>query len=329
MERLGRSGSSRNGGRAYIVWDYLFLCVKLEWFIRNGQIRRSGWRYIGLSDCLGNCKTRQPHGSGFCNRGHCSVLRDVLRIRTGIPNTSDDTYTFCIWAILTLPFALASRNLAHWTVWLVILIVASTAYSNSGLRLAGNHIASNIRNIAVSGGLIVALIVLDKILSPRLVWARAEWFRILLVLAVIGFSFIGFTESFWDTGHGLWLLSLGLICGLLAYLYYLKASLGTLALASFGVFILVAQFAFKLFEHADAFEGIVGIFFLQFIWMGGLTLGLDKAFRHFLTLPSSRLSIEASKADDDGIRFVMSLTEFFGQTGLAESEVSKMLASDV
>ena len=29
---------------------------------------------------------------------------------------------FVFWAILTLPFALASRNLAHWTVWLVILM---------------------------------------------------------------------------------------------------------------------------------------------------------------------------------------------------------------
>ncbi len=234
---------------------------------------------------------------------------------------------FVFWAILTLPFALASRNLAHWTVWLVILIIAITAYSNSGLRLAGYPIAANMLNIAVSGGLIVALILLDKILSPRLVWARAEWFRILLVLAVIGFSFISFTESFWVNGQGLWLLSLGLICGLLGYLYYSKPSLGTLALAGFGVFILVAQFTFKLFEVAD--EGIVGIFFLQFILMGGLTLGLVKAFRHFLTLPSSRLSIEASKADDDRIRFVISLTEFCGQMGLAESEVSNILASDV
>ena len=234
---------------------------------------------------------------------------------------------FVFWAILTFPFALASRNLAHWTVWLVILIVAITSYSNSGLRLAGDQIVANLLNIAVSGGLIVALIVLDKILSPRLVWARAEWFRILLVLAVIGFAFIGFTESFWDTGHGLWLLSLGLICGLLAYLYYLKPSLGTLALASFGIFILVAQFAFKLFEYAD--EDIVGIFFLQFIWMGGLTLGLVKAFRHFLTLHSSRLSIEALKADEDRTQFAMSLTEFCGQTGLAESEVSNILAIDI
>lgn len=95
---------------------------------------------------------------------------------------------------------------------MVISIVAITAYSNSGLRLSGNHIATNMLNIAVSGGLIVALIVLDKILSPRLVWARAEWFRILLVLAIISFSFIGLSESFWDTGHGLWFLSLGLIC---------------------------------------------------------------------------------------------------------------------
>ena len=31
---------------------------------------------------------------------------------------------FVFWAILTLPFALASRNLAHWAVWLVILTVA-------------------------------------------------------------------------------------------------------------------------------------------------------------------------------------------------------------
>ena len=234
---------------------------------------------------------------------------------------------FVFWAILTLPFALVSRNLAHWTVWLVILIIAITAYSNSGLRLAGDHIAANLLNISVSGGLIVALIVLDKILSPRIVWARAEWFRILLVLAVIGFAFIGFTESFWDTGQGLWLLSLGLICGLLAYLYYLKPSLETLAFAGFGLFVLVAQFAFKLLENAD--EVIVGIFFLLFIWMGVLTLGLVKAFRHFLTLPSSRLSIEALKANDGRKRFVISLTEFCGQTGLAESEVSNILASDV
>jgi uncharacterized membrane protein len=51
---------------------------------------------------------------------------------------------FVFWAILTFPFTLASRNLAHWTVWLVIFIVAIATYSNSGLRLAGNHFSISI-----------------------------------------------------------------------------------------------------------------------------------------------------------------------------------------
>lgn len=233
---------------------------------------------------------------------------------------------FVFWAILTFPFALASRNLAHWAVWLVIFIVAITAYSNSGLRLAGDHIAANILNIAVSGALILALIVLDKVLAPRLVWARAEWFRVLLVLAVIGFAFIGFTESFWETGKGLWLLALGLTGLLLGYLYKFNPSLRILALASFGVFVLVAQFGFKLLEDVNS---IVGILFLLFIWMGGLTLVLVKAFRHFLTLSTTQLNIGTSTDEDGRAPFVMPLAEFCEQMGLEESGVSNILESDI
>jgi hypothetical protein len=236
---------------------------------------------------------------------------------------------FVFWAILTFPFTMASRNLAHWTVWLTILIVAIAAYSNTGLRLAENHFAANMLNIAVSGGLILALIILDKILAPRLVWTRAEWFRVLFVLAIISFSFIGFTESFWDTGNWLWLLALGLICGLLAYLYYFKPSLGTLALASFSVFTLVAQFGFKLFEKLDSTTSFVGVFFLLSLWMFGLSLGLIKAFRHFLTLSKSQQNITALKGGGRHVSFVMSLAEFCEQIGLEESGVSNVLTSNI
>jgi hypothetical protein len=233
---------------------------------------------------------------------------------------------FVYWAILTLPFALASRNLAHWTVWLVISIVAIAAYSNSGLRLAGYDFAANVLNTVVSGGLILVLILLDKILAPRLVWARAEWFRVLLVLAIIGFAFAGFTESFWGTGNGLWLLAFGFACGLLAYLYYFKPSLAILALASFGVFSLVAQFGFKLFENT---AHIVGGLFLLFIWMGGLTLGLVKAFHHFLALSKPQQNIEASKDDDGRVSFVVSLSEFCERLGLEESGISDVLKTNM
>jgi len=56
---------------------------------------------------------------------------------------------FVFWAVLTLPFALASRNLAHWAVWLIILTVAVSSYANSGLRLAGKDMGANLLNIGV------------------------------------------------------------------------------------------------------------------------------------------------------------------------------------
>lgn len=188
---------------------------------------------------------------------------------------------FVFWAILTLPFALASRNLAHWAVWLTILVVAITTYTNSGLRLVGNDVGANILNIVISGGFIGALFFLDKIIAPRMEWARAEWFRVLLVLGAVGFAFFGFTESFWgrEANGILWLLAIGLLGGLVAYLYFRKPSLATLSLATFGAFTLVAQFGFKLFEVSS---GDVGVFFMIFIWLGGLTVGMVALFRHYI-----------------------------------------------
>ena len=188
---------------------------------------------------------------------------------------------FVFWAALTLPFALASRNLAHWTVWIVILTVAMSAYANSGLRLAGNDSGANILNIIVSGGFITALVVLDKLIAPRMSWARAEWFRVLLVLGAVGFAFFGFTESLWScSSHELlWSVALGLVGALIAYLFYRKPSLATLSLATFGAFALIAQFGFKLFE---GFNDGVGVLFLIFIWLGGLTAGMVVLFRRYI-----------------------------------------------
>jgi len=188
---------------------------------------------------------------------------------------------FVFWAALTLPFALASRNLAHWTVWIAIFTVAVTTYANSGLRLEGNDAGANLLNIFVSAGFITALIGLDKFIAPRMSWARAEWFRVVLVLGAIGFAFFGFTESFWGhSSYGLvWIIALGVVGALIAYLYYRKPTLATLSLATFGGFTLIAQFGFKLFE---GFNDGVGVFFLIFIWLGGLTVGMVALFRRYI-----------------------------------------------
>ena len=206
---------------------------------------------------------------------------------------------FVFWAALTLPFALASRNLAHWTVWIVIFTVAVTTYANSGLRLAGYDVGANLLNILVSGGFVATLMGLDKIIALHMRWARAEWFRVLLVLGAIGFAFFGFTESFWDRGSQglLWIISLGIIGALIAYLYYRKPTLAALSLATFGGFTLVAQIGFKLFE---GFNDSVGVFFLVFIWLGGLTVGLVALFRHYIkTLKTTAKVIDAEVETPD------------------------------
>ena len=233
---------------------------------------------------------------------------------------------FLFWAVLTLPFALASRNLAHWTVWLVILTVAVTSYTNSGLRLAGEDNAANMLNIAVAGGCIAALILLDRVLAPRLKWTRAEWFRVLLVLGATGFAFFGFTESFWGVRSWLWALAFGLICGLLAYLYVLKPSLATLSLASFGLFTLVAQFGFKVFKGGG---DEVGIFFVIFIWLGALTIGLVATFRHFIKRFKSVTSVNIIDDQEDTAPFTRKISSFSQALGVEESTLAEVFAGDM
>lgn len=232
---------------------------------------------------------------------------------------------FVFWAVLTLPFALASRNLAHWTVWIAIFTVAVSTYANSALRLAGNDVGANILNIVVSGGFVAALIALDKVIALRMEWARAEWFRVLLVLGAVGFAFFGFVESFWArSANGLlWIIALGFIGVLIAYLYFRKPTLATLSLATFGGFTLIAQFGFKLFQ---GFNDDVGIFFLVFLWLGGLTVGMVALFR--LYIQKFKTSSEAVSADVKAVEIKsVAIEEFSNHLAVNNASLSEFLSS--
>ena len=232
---------------------------------------------------------------------------------------------FVFWAALTLPFALASRNLAHWTVWLVIFTVAVSSYANSALRLAGDDVAANVLNISIASGFVLGLMLLDKIISPRFKWARAEWFRVLLVLGAVGFAFFGFTESFWEERYLWWVLALAVNAGLLAYLYFFKPSLATLALASFGIFTLAAQFGFKVFDRiGDDFS----VFFIIFLWLGALTTGLVILFRHYLKRFKAAPHLTALDKNEAQAAFSRSSAEFSNHMKLNEASITDILTSD-
>ena len=278
----------------------------------------------GIAACLFAwilSKLDSPEGQAF-GIGATVLVGVMFAVLGQVYQTPAMLHTpFVFWALLTLPFALASRNLAHWTVWLVILTVAVSSYANFGLRLAGDDIAANLLNLAVAGGIIGGLILLDQLIAPRLAWARAEWFRVCLVLGAVGFSFIGFVESFWSHGRLIWTIPLLLLWGLAAYLYIFKPTLAALSLASFGFFTLIAQFGFKFFEDDSS---SVEIYFLLFIWLIALTIGLVAIFRHFVSrfkTGPDRLSPMAVPSEANGV----SVTDFSNHLNLDEADVRDVL----
>lgn len=236
---------------------------------------------VGIAACLLAwvvAKLDSPAGQAF-GIGATVLVGVMFAVLGQVYQTPAMIHTpFVFWAILTLPFALVSKNLAHWSVWLVILVIAVSTYANSGLRLADNDLGANRLNLVVGAGLFGALVITDKILAPRAKWARAEWFRVLLVLGIVGFITFSFAESYWGSLSGYWILAFALAICLIGYLYVLKPSLATLSLASFGLFTLAAQFGVKLFDNFN-----VGDWFMIFLWTAFLTVGLVARFRHFVS----------------------------------------------
>jgi uncharacterized membrane protein len=70
-----------------------------------------------------------------------SILVGVLLAVIGqVYNTDADYHVlFSAWAVLILPWTLASRSAAHWTVWLVVLYFALSLYGEQVLILELPH----------------------------------------------------------------------------------------------------------------------------------------------------------------------------------------------
>ena len=193
---------------------------------------------------------------------------------------------FVLWAAMTLPFAAVSRNLAHWTVWLIIALVAMFAYAETGFYIAGHPLAADML-IGFSALLAIAgVIVLDGFIRPRYDWARASWFRLFLIAVAGGLLVTVFTSTFWPwRSTDLKALSYGLSAvtflsslGLIFYLYKFKPTLAGSSIATFASTAMVVQMVIKVFEQTS---WDIGTFFAIFVIFTGMTIGLGFLFKHF------------------------------------------------
>jgi uncharacterized membrane protein len=240
---------------------------------------------------------------------------------------------FVLWAVLTLPFAAASKSRAHWAVWIAIFIVAVTSYVNAGVRPMRSDVFANGLHVGLGAGFALLVAAYDKLITLAKGIKSPDWFRLYLIAISGAFAFAGFTEAFWDN-HGasktlLWLASIGVALGLLAYLYRSRKSLASMALAGFALVTLVGQFSFKLFE--TGMDDTL-VFLLNAVWMGGVTVALAKLFQFFIARMKSvapqagrqNASVKPENGADD---IVFQISEFSSKMGLKADNIQSAITA--
>jgi len=125
----------------------------------------------------------RPEGAGALVVA--TVLTGVLLAVIGqVYQTGADPWQlFALWAALALPWALASKNAAHWLVWLVVLHIAAVLYSDEALVQTG--LLGDLQAlVAVSLLPLLVLAAREVIVARGAAWAAAGWTRLVPGLAV-------------------------------------------------------------------------------------------------------------------------------------------------
>ena len=185
-----------------------------------------------------------------------SVLTGVLLAVIGqVYQTGADPWQlFALWAGLSLPWALASNNAAHWLVWLAVLQIAAVLYA--GQVLLPRELLSDTQALVALALLpFLALAAREVLVARGQSWAGARWTRLVPVMAGLAGFAIGTWQFLLDDAQEIWrsaagdtvLAPAGLLValGLLAAVYRRRLpDLGVLAAATgFGALFLIGLFA--------------------------------------------------------------------------------------
>lgn len=204
---------------------------------------------------------------------------------------------FTFWAILAFPFALMSRSLAHWAVWVVIACIAALALSVDTLEPHFGESVAALFILCVSA-LIFAASWGYGYLTKKAGSQPSIWFRPFLTIIAAGLAVTVFSTMFWSDNFLIALLAVGLLFGAFWSRYKSSPTLAGLSLLAFALLIVAAQIGLRvIFDMGDF--GVFTLFF-AFLWMVGLTFALSKAVSHFQDITASEEAREKStKARSD------------------------------
>ena len=150
-----------------------------------------------------------------------SVLTGVLLAVIGqVYQTGADAYElFAAWAVLILPWALASRSPAHWLVWLVVACLAAGLFGGQALVPMGLVQDSEVP-------LLPALLLLAALAGRELAvargagWLAPQWIRQIVLFAALATVYVtafGYVFDWHDSVLGTALFASVILAGALVY----------------------------------------------------------------------------------------------------------------
>lgn len=113
-----------------------------------------------------------------------TVLTGVLLAVIGqvYQSGADPWQLFALWAGLSLPWALASKNAGHWLVWLVVLHIAAILFSEQALVRQG-IVGEMAALLGVALLPVIVLVAREALVASGASWADRRWTRLLPALA--------------------------------------------------------------------------------------------------------------------------------------------------
>lgn len=121
--------------------------------------------------------------------GASTLVGVLLAVIGQVYHTDADAYSlFAAWAVLILPWTLASRSAAHWCLWLIVLYLALLLWGEQALVPDG-YLTSTILQIALAGVVGVALALRELAVRCGFAWLRSAWTRLALLIVCLAILF--------------------------------------------------------------------------------------------------------------------------------------------
>lgn len=187
-----------------------------------------------------------------------SVLVGALLAVIGqVYNTDADAYTlFVAWAVLILPWTLASRSAAHWAVWLVVLYLALSLYGEQAL-IPEERLTDSSLWVALGGLASLILALREFAVRRAMPWLAHRWTRIALLIATLGLlfwpAFVYVID--WEGGpYALLAFVVALALGAATYRRWLPDFAAATTVIGFALLFTIAL-GYRAIDEAVGFDG--------------------------------------------------------------------------